>query len=86
MIYSLQKRFIKITAFSIGIVFAVIFTVISLLSFFQLNRGMDMLTDILSENGGSFPEPDQDVKPENPPRAPGELGPETMFSIRFFAV
>lgn len=86
MIYSLQKRFIKITAFSIGIVFAVIFTVIALLSFFQLNRGMDMLTDILSENGGSFPEPDQDVKPENPPRAPGELGPETMFSIRFFAV
>lgn len=86
MIYNLQKRFIKITAFSIGLVFVLIFMIIYLISTFQLNDMMDGLTDLLSENEGRFPD-------ERNPSADSSqafrnifFSPETKFSIRFFTV
>lgn len=86
MIYSLQKRFIKITAFSIGLVFALIFGIICLVSVFQINDRLDRVTGMLAENDGRFPDPAED--PEEPPKVPRDLifHPETQFSIRFFVV
>lgn len=86
MIYNLQKRFIKITAFSIGLVFALIFAVICLLSVFQMNDRLDRTAGMLAENDGRFPDPAED--PEKLPKVPRDLlfHPETRFSIRFFVV
>ena len=84
MIYSLQKRFIRITAFSIAFVFALIFLLISLISSFQTNGMMDSIADLLSQNGGRFP--DRREAPGEPPHTPDDMffSPETQFSIRFF--
>lgn len=86
MIYNLQKRFIKITAFSIGLVFALIFAIIYLVSTFQLNDTMDMLTDVFSENDGRFP--DEENLSTDSPQVLQDIffSPETKFSIRFFTV
>ena len=86
MIYSLQKRFIRITAFSIAFVFALIFLLISLISSFQTNGMMDSIADLLSQNGGRFP--DRREAPGEPPHTPDDMffSPEAQFSIRFFVV
>ena len=86
MIYNLQKRFIKITAFSIGLVFALIFGLIYLISTLQMNDRLDALADILSENDGRFP--DEMDRSGDLPREPRDIffSPETQFSIRFFLV
>ena len=56
MIYRLRKKFILISASSILIVFTAIFSVMCLVSFQQLNRTMDLLTDAIASNDGEFPE------------------------------
>lgn len=86
MIYSLQKRFIRITAFSIAFVFALIFLLISLISSFQTNGMMDSIADLLSQNGGQFP--DRREAPGELPHIPDDMffSPEAQFSIRFFVV
>ena len=47
MIYRLRKKFVMITAVSVGIVFALIFGGIYFISRSQLNHSLDMLADVI---------------------------------------
>ena len=73
MIYSLRKKFIVITAVSVGVVFALIFGGIYYSSRLQLDRSMDLLADIIVMNDGDF-------------QGNQQIPPETQFSTRFFTV
>ncbi len=54
----------------------------------QLDRAMDLLTDVISSNGGAFPDFSKTEKPSAPAGLPGDgfFTPETAFSTRFFTV
>lgn len=88
MIYRLRKKFILISAAAVGVVFALIFGLIWFTTSAQLNRMMDMLTDVISLNDGAFPE----IGSADMPPAPAGVErdrfftPEARFSTRFFAV
>lgn len=85
MINSLRKKMIIVSAMSILAVVAPIFFVISVIGTRQLNHTMDMLTDIISENEGHFP--DFDPGRPRPPRPQRDIiTPETRFSTRFFTI
>lgn len=87
MIYSLRKKFIKISAISIFIVFSAIFAGIAVMNHIQLNDTMDTLTDAISHNGGAFPEIGKDMPPRKKPfERPEIITEETKFSTRFFTV
>ena len=87
MIYNLRKKFIFISAASVLLVFLLIFLIICFVSASQLNGTMDMLTDVISSNGGVFPNFNE---MENPPELSGPheelFTPETRLSTRFFTV
>ena len=57
-----------------------------ILSARQLNGAMDMLSDRISENGGSFPEYSAGEQEDMGGPAPGFINEETRFSVRFFIV
>ena len=91
MIYRLQRRFILISAVSIFMVIAIIFTAILLINISSTNRTMDILTDSVSEGGGRFPGSfNDDFKQDKfPPRNESDFNfitPETPFSTRHFTV
>lgn len=88
MIYHLRKKFIIISAVSVSIVFVLIFGIIYIVSFSQLNHTMDMLTDVISKNNGEFPDFDKAELPSVPRDFHQEkfFTPETRFSTRFFTV
>ncbi len=56
MIGSLRRKFIRISAISIFLVFAGIFLLLFISAKVPMNRLMDELTDTIVANGGSFPE------------------------------
>ena len=91
MIYNLRKKFITISAISIGIVFLLIFGTICVVSISLLNSRMDTLTDVIASNNGIFPDFEELERPLKPSK-PMEFGrenfltPETKFSTRFFTV
>lgn len=90
MIYDLRKKFILISAVSVSIVFAVIFGVIYGVSSIQLNRTMDMFTDMISSNDGRFPNYEEMQMPQPQPmqgfQQENFFTPDTPFSTRFFIV
>ena len=88
MIYSLRKKFITITACSVIVVFTLIFALIYFISMSQLNNTMDMLTDIISANDGSFPNFDEmdEIPSPNIFSKDDFFTAETQFSTRFFTV
>lgn len=88
MIYRLRKKFIVITATTVSVVFALIFSAVCFASAAQLNRTMDMLTDAISTNDGIFPEYDEADGAQDSHWYPeaGVITPETRFSTRFFTV
>lgn len=88
MIYKLRKKFVMITAVSVGIVFALIFGGIYFISRSQLNHSLDMLADVIAMNDGVFPDLDRRENPVPPGGFPQNqfLTPETRFSTRFFTV
>ena len=89
MIYRLRKKFILISASSILIVFTAIFSVMCLVSFLQLNRTMDLLTDAIASNDGEFPEFKAAVRllPSGGLSSYVDvITEETKFSTRFFTV
>ena len=55
MIYRLRRKFILISAISIFVVVALMFSVMLILNVSSMNRNMDMLADRISEGGGRFP-------------------------------
>lgn len=88
MIYNLRKKFIKICTVSFLLVFSCIFVILLIANSIQRNRMADMLTDIISENNGDFP----DIESPNFHRpaalAAGSdlMNTETRFLTRFFTV
>ena len=48
MIYGLQKKFVRIAASSLLLVFSAIFLMIYILTQQQLNQAMDTFTDMIS--------------------------------------
>ena len=89
MIYRLRKKFILISATSILIVFTAIFSMMCLVSFLQLNRTMDLLTDAIASNDGEFPEFEAAVRllPSGGLSSYVDvITEETKFSTRFFTV
>ncbi|MCI7262050.1 MAG: sensor histidine kinase, partial [Clostridiaceae bacterium] len=89
MIYRLRKKFILISATSILIVFTAIFSMMCLVSFLQLNRTMDLLTDAIASNDGEFPEFETAVRllPSGGLSSYVDvITEETKFSTRFFTV
>ena len=90
MIKRLQKRFIAISASVICAVFALIFIIAYTVNASSVNRTLDGLTDMLSENDGRFPEISENSPPRNPfpggANSPDFFNKETPFSTRFFTV
>ena len=88
MIYNLRKKFIIISAVSVSVVFAIIFGVIYFVSTRELNRTMDMLTEVISSNDGIFPnfEENQVLPVPSGFRQENLITPDTPFSTRFFTV
>ena len=87
MIYNLRKKFIKLSALSILIVFSLIFAGIVVTNHFQLNNTMDTLTDAIAHNGGEFPDFNRQTPQKPPKREHSDLiTEETKFSTRFFTV
>lgn len=88
MIYRLRKKFVMITAVSVGIVFALIFGGIYFISRSQLNHSLDMLADVIAMNDGVFPDFDRGENPAPPDNFPQNpfITPETRFSTRFFTL
>lgn len=88
MIAGLQKKFIRISAVSVLAVFSIIFLLLVLFSWGQMERTMDTLTDAIVSNDGVFPDFDPDDRRGPAPRLPyGEIiTEETQFSTRFFTV
>ncbi len=66
MIYQLRKKFILISACAVGFVFALIFGTIYFMTAAQLDRTMDLLTDVISSNDGVFPDFSKTEKPPTP--------------------
>lgn len=95
MIYRLRKKLILISAGSLFLVFAAIFSMLCVYNIVSVNRSLDRLTDALCEGGGKFPEPTEPAAPTAPspadtppPKKPGEgeLDKEARFSTRYFTV
>ena len=66
MIYRLRKKFIVITAASVGIVFALVVGGIYFAGRLQLNHSLDMLADVIAMNDGVFPDFDREDPPPRP--------------------
>ena len=88
MIKQLQKRFIAISAAVICIIFALIFVIAYLLNVSSVNQTLDTLTDILSENDGTFPENSGSLPSamQGSNFFPSFINKETPFSTRCFTV
>lgn len=88
MIYNLRKKFIIISAVAVSIVFALIFSIIYIISTTQLDNTIDMLTDIIATNDGVFPDFNELERPSAPTGFQQEnfFTSETKFSTRFFTV
>lgn len=91
MIYSLQKKFIKICGGALIAVTAIIMALVIIFSQTQLNSNMDQLTDRISDNGGRFPhkqefEPPTDMDIAGNHQIPKIINEETKFTTRYFTV
>ena len=91
MIDRLRRRFIIISTISVFAVIAIVFGVILALNISSMNRNMDFLADSISDGGGIFPTPFDDMArpdmfpPKEEPRF-DFVTPETPFSTRHFTV
>lgn len=87
MIYGLQKKFVRIAASSLLLVFSAILLMIYILIQQQLNQAMDTFTDMISGNKGRFPDFESTTPPINQGlQMPELITRESQFSTRFFTV
>ena len=83
MVEILRRKFIIISVSAVFIVVFVIGLFSNLSNYSQIGRNADELLNILAENDGYFPKPnDEDIKYKLPPK----ISPEAPFSTRFFTV
>ena len=81
MIRKLQKRFIMIAMSAAIIVTGIIYGIITLENYYIMNRQLDGLLNLISENGGKIPE----YKPRNDELSE-YITEETQFSTRYFII
>ncbi len=86
MIYKLRRKFIIICILSFAAVFTVLYISIFCVTAVQTNKSLDMLADIISSNGGKFPQWNNSGERPGKPAIPDGLNMETPFSTRFFTV
>ena len=89
MIYRLRKKFIQICTISFAAVFLGLFSTLYLVNVLQTNRSLDVLADLISDNGGRYPMPvkDSNSKEENPPPPrPVSDNKEAPYTTRYFTV
>lgn len=83
MIKQLRKRFILICTLSFLTVFVIMVTAIYVTNTIRQNHRLDFIADIISENGGSFPEPKEtSITFSNP--LPDFINTDTPFTTRFY--
>lgn len=83
MVEILRKKFIIISVSAVVVVVFVIGLFSNLSNYSQIGRNADELLNILTENDGYFPKPnDKNFKYQLPPK----ISPEAPFSTRFFTV
>lgn len=85
MIKRLRKRFILICTVSFLTVFVIMAAAIFAVNTVRQNNRLDALADVLSENGGSFPEPKASLSKRTKP-LPAFFNVETPFVTRFYTV
>ena len=85
MIRRLRRRFILICTISFLTVFIVMAVAIFVTNTVRQNRRLDILADLLSENGGNFPEP-KTAAPASFRKLPDFINSETPFTTRFYTV
>ena len=85
MIKRLRKRFILICTLSFLAVFVIMVTAIYVTNTIRQNRRLDFIADIISENGGSFPEP-KDTSFTFSNHLPDFINTDTPFTTRFYTV
>ncbi len=85
MIKRLRKRFILICTVSFLTVFIIMAVSIFAVNTVRQNNRLDTLADVLSENGGSFPEPKASQSEHTKP-LPAFFNTETPFVTRFYTV
>lgn len=84
MINKLRLKFIKVCAISFLIVFALLFTVIEIITTNQTKNSLDNLTDIIAENNGVLPAYDKFLYSQLSEKL--KLNKETPFYTRYFTV
>ncbi len=86
MIYRLRKKFIGICILSFTTVFVVALALIFLITSIQTNKNLDRHADMISQNGGRFPNFNE-IKPGGgKPTPPEGFNKESPFTTRYFTV
>ncbi len=86
MIEKLRRKFIGICVISFVSVFVLVFGLIFLITTIQTNQNLDMHTDIISQNGGSFPDFSTTHPDADKPHLPAGFNKESPFTTRYFTV
>ena len=89
MIQKLRMKFIWIFMGSLVLVIVLLMGLVNLLNYQETIERADKLLEVLSENDGRFPMPEQEEqKPEKPEPLlpPHDFSPETPYETRFFVV
>lgn len=84
MIKTLRRKFIAITMCSVVVVLSIIMGIVNIVNYYDINQHADERLDILAENDGAFPKPD-DIRHGKKPPSPN-MSPEVPFETRFFTV
>ncbi len=86
MIQKLRKKFIWICIISFVGVFIVLFGLIYLITTLQTEKILDRHADIISQNGGIFPNFGNAPQGNSKPSPPEGFNPESPFTTRYFTV
>lgn len=84
MIKALRRRFIAVTMCSVVVVLFLIMGTINLVNYYDINKNADELLQVLVENNGSFPKPEDPPHGKKPPSR--TMSPEAPFETRYFTV
>ena len=93
MINKLRHKFIMAAMLSIFVVLFLIIGTINIANFLSVNRGLNNRLDLISQNGGTFPDLMNDHPPKDEPpqkrddffNKPG-INKESQFATRYFTV
>lgn len=84
MIKSLRRKFIAITMCSVVVVLGIIMAIINITNYYDINKHADELLNVLVENKGEFPKPDDKIHSKK--TLFQNMSPEAPFETRYFSV